>query len=186
MPNLSRKIRGGVIAAVAVAATVLAAPGAYASTTDLGTIDMGTSVPFFGVSTNNHSTVYDYTFTIASAAQGSVDVVASPIGGPSGSPAFSAMQMNVYSGTTTSGPLLASTNSSIDSSPLLHEYLNLANLNPGTYLIDIVATASAAHRAFAGTVSAVPLPAALPLFGGALMGMGFFSRRRARKESTAA
>lgn len=187
MSTTTRRASGRLAAALAVAAiAAFTTPQAQASVTDLGTIDANTSSPFWGVSTNTASTEYEYTFTVASTSTSSIDAVASPIGGPGGQSAFSSFQMNLYSNGSKLGTLLGSTSSSLSPAPPLHQYLSVANLGAGTYLLDIVATATGAHHAFAGTVSAIPLPAALPLFGAALLGMGYFSRRRARKDVTAA
>ncbi len=63
------------------------------------------------------------------------------------------------------------------------------SLAAGTYTLKVVAallkTTTNGTDAATITVSAVPLPAALPLFGSALVGVGLFGRRRSKKASAA-
>ena len=69
------------------------------------------------------------------------------------------------------------------------DFSNTLTLADGEYTIDLVAFATKPTGAttFGGTVdvSPVPLPAALPLFGSVLAGLGFYGARRRGKKQAA-
>jgi hypothetical protein len=69
------------------------------------------------------------------------------------------------------------------------DFSETISLAPGVYTIDLVgfATKPTGAATFGGTVdiSPVPLPAALPLFGSVLAGLGFYGWRRRNKSHAA-
>ncbi len=69
------------------------------------------------------------------------------------------------------------------------DFSDVISLVPGIYEIDIVAfaTKETGTATFGGTVDVapVPLPAALPLFGSVLAGLGFYGVRRRNKSKAA-
>jgi hypothetical protein len=168
----------------AIAGASGAASASIVAPTDLGLIS-GTS-HWGATATSNSTTHYDYKFTLASqTASGAINLTATPLRQAQG---FSAVTINLYSGTLATGTPLTSTSSlTVYPSKALTELLTIPALSAGQYLVDIVGTGKAG-ASFGATISVnpVPLPAALPLFGAALMGLGGLGWRRARRGTAAA
>ncbi len=177
-----RAVGRSAIALAALLTTVAGAAGAaQAAYTDLGLV---TDTAGFGATaTSTSSTSYDFAFTLGGASTGNaIDINATPIGDTL---SFTSMAINLYKGTSVSGSPLTPSSGYFSNDTLNGLWTGVAfdNLAKGTYLIDVVATGQNG-ASFSGTLSVnpVPLPAALPLFGAALMGLGGLGWRRARKD----
>jgi hypothetical protein len=154
------------VAALAITGGASAAQAA----TDLGTLTGDTSS---GISSTTSilptaSGEYDFTFTVGSnTLLSEIDAISNKYA--------SALSYELYSGST----LLATVVGVATGNDL--EADQDFTLASGSYLLKVFETASAAGSAsFGGTVSvsAVPLPGAVMLFGAGLAGLGVASRRR--------
>ncbi len=164
-------------------ATLAGAAGVAQAATDLGTID---KTSHFNTKSASTTPTFDYTFTLAApTGKDVINLSASPV---KGAQAYSALTLNLYKVVGTTDTLVGSTSTiKLLGAKTVTESLVLSSLTAGKYLIDIVAVGKA-NASLAGTVSVspVPLPAALPLFGAALMGLGGIGWRRARRGPSAA
>ena len=93
--------------------------------------------------------------------------------------------LSLYEGATLSSAALL-TSKALAKGLTTLDYANVSNLHAGNYYI--VVNGSGTNAAVYGgavtvTPSAVPLPAALPLFGAGLFGLGALARRRQAKKA---
>jgi hypothetical protein len=66
-------------------------------------------------------------------------------------------------------------------------YASFVALSGGHYTLDVTAVSTSANSNFSGVIdiAPTPIPAALPLFGSALIGLGLFGRRRRKTNISA-
>jgi hypothetical protein len=160
------------VAAFAVAGSASVTP---AMATTLSDLTATNTTDYFGSNISSTSFTDTYTFSLdVPASKPAILVSSSTING------LETVALSLYKGAVSPADLLLSgtyTNGRIDLGNLLASNADLAT---GLYTLLVSAT-SKGSGAYSGTVSIspVPLPAAIVLFGSGLIGLGAFGRRRA-------
>jgi len=160
------------VAAFAVAAGASVTP---AMATTLSDLTATNTTDYFGSQITSTSFTDTYTFNLdVPASNPAIIVSSSTING------LKTVALSLYKGAVSPADLLLAgnyTNGRIDFGDLLTSNANLAT---GLYTLVVSAT-SKGSGAYSGTVSvsAVPIPAAILLFGSGLLGLGAVGRRRA-------
>jgi len=112
-----------------------------------------------------------------------------------GFPSLSALTTSLYHAADGHpwGAAIATTSvlTALETAGYVGQYLSFGDLKDGHYILETVAS-GLAGQSFSGTISTssvagsiTPIPAALPLFGSALLGLAGMSWRRNRKEDAA-
>jgi hypothetical protein len=188
-----------ILGALAFVGASVVTPEANASqspTTALGNLNISRSGAGYYVTLDSdavQTNAWEFSVTVPAncPAYGFNLVTAVPV--VFGTSALDSLTTSIYKavGGVKSGAPLVITNvlNSFLPSGYVTQFLEFTGLLSGNYILETVATGVKGY-AFSGTVSInqvwCPLPAALPLFGSALLGLGGLRWRRSRQESSAA
>ena len=170
---------------MALAGAALLPAASHADTTfsvNVGNLD--SVIPYsntFNTTVNGHYTL-DYTFSVSSEVYESASVTASNLnskGKPIGTVGTSPTLKLYEAGANNTWNLVPTWGSGTSSQSFY--------LGAGTYELAVTGSAATGKNVVSTTLSVnpAPIPAALPLFGSALVGVGLFGRRR-RKDRVSA
>lgn len=197
-----KRLLSTALGALALVGVAFASPAAYASQTPLVTLgELSASNPTAGfyAKLDASSQSNAWTFTIATPSSSLVATgfeLITSVPAAYGVPSLSALTTTLYHAANGHpwGAPIATTSilSTLLPSGYVGQTLTFGNLLAGHYILETIAT-GLSGQSFSGTISTTlvpglitPIPAALPLFGSALLGLAGLNWRRARKEGNAA
>jgi hypothetical protein len=187
-----------VVGALAFVGASFVTPEANASqspTTALGTLSLLSPGAGYYVTLDSDSQTNAWEFSVTTPANYQANgfnlVSAVPV--VFGTSALDSLTTSIYKavGGVKTGAAVITTNvlNSFLPSGYITQFLQFTGLLTGDYILETVATGVKGY-AYSGTISAnfvpTPIPAALPLFGSALLGLGGLRWRQSRKENSAA